>query len=136
MAVGQRTYRIVDEQRVEGTWRHIFTRDTRTYTLTDLIVYADGRIDCGTGGPTNLDGLRERLRSGRVVTAPPEGARAWAHHLASWQVAQPHAGIDADMLLGESELAATVADIPLPAAHGANLSGSPRTAGSTCDDGP
>ena len=101
MTLHRRTFRDVDGERVEGTWRHIFTRNMDIYFLTDLIVYADGAIDCGTGGLTDLDGLREQLLSGRVATALEDGARASAHHVAGWRFAEPHTGVDADMLLGE-----------------------------------
>ena len=97
----RRTFRNVDGQRVEGVWRHIFTRNGDTYYLADLVAYADGTVDCGTGGLTDLDGLREQLRRGRVATTLDEGAQASAHHLASWRFTQPQTWIDADMLLGE-----------------------------------
>jgi len=42
----------VDGQRVEGTWRHVFVRNWDRYFLTDLIVYADGAIDCTVDSPT------------------------------------------------------------------------------------
>jgi predicted NAD-dependent protein-ADP-ribosyltransferase YbiA (DUF1768 family) len=99
--MGRRTYRDVDGERVEGTWRHIFTRNMDIYFLTDLMIYADGAIDCGAGGLTDLDGLREQLRCGRVATALEDGAQASAHHLAGWRFAEPRTWVDADMLLGE-----------------------------------
>lgn len=97
----RRTYRNVDGERVEGTWRHIFTRNGDTYYLADLIVYADGAIDCGVGGLTDLHGLRRYLHSGRVATTLQDGSRASAHHVASWRFAEPDTWIDVDMLLGE-----------------------------------
>jgi predicted NAD-dependent protein-ADP-ribosyltransferase YbiA (DUF1768 family) len=95
------TFRNADGQRVEGVWRHIFTRNGDTYYLADLVIYADGAIDCRTGGLTDLDGLREQLRCGRVATTLEEGATASVHHVASCRFAQPQTWIDADMLLGE-----------------------------------
>ncbi|OJF10726.1 NADAR family protein [Couchioplanes caeruleus] len=97
----RRTYRDVAGQRIEGTWRHIFTRNMNTYFLTDLIIYADGAIDCGTGGLTDLDGLAEQLRCGRVATTLEDGAWASAHHLAGWRFTEPDSAINAEMLLGE-----------------------------------
>ncbi|GAB3956325.1 hypothetical protein GCM10027614_68190 [Micromonospora vulcania] len=73
MTRGQRTYRNVDGERVEGTWRPVFTRSMDTYLLTDLKVYADGAIDCGGGELTDLDGLREKLSCGCLATNLPEG---------------------------------------------------------------
>lgn len=97
----RRTYRDVDGQRVEGTWRHIFTRNMNHYFLTDLVMYADGAIDCGTGGLTDLDGLREQVRLGRVATTLDEGGWASAHHVAGWRFAVPRPWIDGEMLIGE-----------------------------------
>ncbi|MCP3785206.1 hypothetical protein NLX85_17720 [Micromonospora sp. A3M-1-15] len=91
----------MDGQRVEGTWRHIFIRNMDTYFLTDLVIYADGAIDCGVGGLTDLEGLREELRCGRVVTSIEEGGRASAPHVAVWRFTEPHTWIDEGMLLGE-----------------------------------
>lgn len=103
MVIGRRrTYREADGQRIEGTWRLIFTRSMDTYSLTELYIYADGAIDCGGGKLTNLDGLRAALRSGKVATTPEEGARGYAHHLAAWRFTEPQPWIDADMLVGEA----------------------------------
>lgn len=100
--MGRRTYREVDGERVEGTWRHIFTRNMDMYFLTDMIIYADGAIDCGTGGLTDLDGLRELLRCGRVAVTLTEGGRASAHHVASWRFLEPQTWVDAENLVGEA----------------------------------
>jgi predicted NAD-dependent protein-ADP-ribosyltransferase YbiA (DUF1768 family) len=97
----RRTYREVAGQRIDGTWRHIFTRNMNMYFLTDLVIYADGAIDCGTGGLTDLDGLAEQLRCGRVAVTLEDGARASAHHLAGWRFAESDSAINAEMLLGE-----------------------------------
>jgi hypothetical protein len=92
----------VDGDRVEGTWRHIFTRNMDMYFLADMIIYADGAIDCGTGGLTDLDGLREQLRCGRVAVTLTEGGRASAHHVASWRFLEPQTWVDAENLVGEA----------------------------------
>jgi hypothetical protein len=70
----RRAYRDADGQRVEGTWRHIFVRNADVYYLADLVVYADGAIDTGTGGLTDHRGLAQLLRSGRVATILTDGA--------------------------------------------------------------
>lgn len=48
------TYRVVDGARIEGTWRPAFIWNGGTYYLTDLLIYADGKVDCwglvGFGG--------------------------------------------------------------------------------------
>lgn len=102
----RRTFRDADGERVEGIWRHVFTRNGDTYLLTDLVVYADGAIDSGTGTLTDLDGLREQLRWGPISASLQGGARvgeqdASARHIATWRFTEPHAWIDADMLVGE-----------------------------------
>jgi predicted NAD-dependent protein-ADP-ribosyltransferase YbiA (DUF1768 family) len=94
-----RIYRETDGERINGTLRPVFIRNGRDYHLTDLRVYADGAIYCWEW--TDLNGLREHLRTGRVATSIEPGARAYAHHLASWQFADPHSWITAEQLLGE-----------------------------------
>ncbi|MGW1466353.1 NADAR family protein [Streptomyces sp. NPDC002308] len=99
MAIRQRTWRDVDGERIEGTWRHAFIRNGSRYFLTDLLIYADGMVDCW--GLETLDGFAGKLASGWVATDLPEGARASAHHLASWKFAEPRTGLTPEMLLGE-----------------------------------
>jgi hypothetical protein len=111
MTMRRRTYRNVDGQRVEGTWRHAFTRNGNTYYLTDLVVYADGAIDCGDGGLIDLNGLREKLACGCVATTLPEGGQASAHHVASWKFSEPRTWIDPDMLAGEVERRLDLGDV-------------------------
>ncbi|KAF0846000.1 NADAR family protein [Nocardia caishijiensis] len=92
MGRGNRTYRVVDGQRVEGTWRPIFIRNGGSYFLTDLKIYADGAIDCW--GMIDLDGLRDKLASGWVATTIESGAQASAHDLAGWKFLEPQVWID------------------------------------------
>jgi predicted NAD-dependent protein-ADP-ribosyltransferase YbiA (DUF1768 family) len=95
-----RIYREVDGGRIEGTLRPVFIRQAPgSYSLTELKVYADGSIDCWEW--MDLNGLRDKLRTGRVATRPEPGARVSAHHLAGWTVAEPVRGISAEELLGE-----------------------------------
>jgi hypothetical protein len=98
---GRRTFRDTDGARVAGVWRPVFTRFGDAYVLSDLIIYADGAIDCGTVGLTDLDGLREELRCGRVATELEDGALVHAHLVGTWRFAEPSAEVDADMLIGE-----------------------------------
>jgi len=49
----------------------------------------------------DIDGLRERLRTGRIATQLRQGAPASAHLLAGWRFDQPRLWIDADDLVGE-----------------------------------
>ncbi|GAA2460208.1 hypothetical protein GCM10010191_95780 [Actinomadura vinacea] len=94
----ERTYRIVDGERIEGTWRPIFIRNV-DYHLTDLLIFADGAIWCWEW--VDLDGLRAKLESGWVATTLEPGARATAHHLGAWRFGEPRSALTAEMLLGE-----------------------------------
>jgi predicted NAD-dependent protein-ADP-ribosyltransferase YbiA (DUF1768 family) len=95
-----RICREVDGGRIEGTLRLVFIRTMPgVYSLTELKVYADGSIYCWEW--VDLDGLRDKLRSGRVATRPEPGARVSAHHLAAWTAAEPVNSISAEELLGE-----------------------------------
>ncbi|MEZ0111799.1 putative NAD-dependent protein-ADP-ribosyltransferase YbiA (DUF1768 family) [Catenulispora sp. EB89] len=99
MGINQPTWRDVDGERITGTWRPAFIRNAGSYHLTDLIIYADGMVDCW--GLETLDGFAAKLRSGWVATELTEGARASAHHLASWKFAEPKTWLTPEMLLGE-----------------------------------
>ncbi|GAA4604085.1 putative NAD-dependent protein-ADP-ribosyltransferase YbiA (DUF1768 family) [Actinoplanes octamycinicus] len=96
----RRTYRDVDGLRVEGVGETVLVRNGGSYYLHDLRIYADGRIDSGSGPLVDLDGLRAELLSGRVATAPAEGARG-ASPYAEWRFADVRSRVDADMFLGE-----------------------------------
>ncbi|MFI0411854.1 NADAR family protein [Actinomadura sp. 3N508] len=96
--LSNRVYRVVDGRRVEGVARPIFIHNF-SYHLTDLLVFADGAINCWDW--VDLDGLREKLESGWVVTQVPEGAEVSAYGLGSWKAAEARFGLTAEMLLGE-----------------------------------
>lgn len=89
----------MDGERIEGTWRHAFIRNGGKYFLTDLLIYADGMVDCW--GLETLGGFADKLASGWVATDLSEGAQASAHHLASWKFAEPKTWLTPEMLLGE-----------------------------------
>ena len=94
-----RTFRLVDGEQIEGTTRPVFIRNGGTYFLTELRVFADGVIDCWDF--VDLNGLREKLRAGWVATSLEPGARASAHHLASWRFSEPQMWVTAEQLLAE-----------------------------------
>ncbi len=96
---GNRTYRIVDEERIDGILRPIFIRNGGDFYLTDLKIFADGAIHYREWG--DLDGLRSKLAAGWVATTLDEGARASAHDLASWRFGKVVTWITAEELLGE-----------------------------------
>lgn len=93
-----RTYRIVDGERIEGLSRPIFIRNG-DYHLTDLRVFADGAIYYWEWG--DLDGLRAKLECGWVATTLEEGAWASGHDLARWRLGEVVSWITAEELLGE-----------------------------------
>ncbi|XVQ11386.1 NADAR family protein [Spirillospora sp. CA-255316] len=93
-----RTYRIVDGERIEGTWRPVFVHNF-DYHLTDLKIFADGAIWCWEW--LDLDGLRAKLESGRIATAIEPGARASAHHVGAWRFDDFRTSLTPEMLLGE-----------------------------------
>lgn len=94
-----RISREVDGERVEGITRPVFIRNGGDYFLTDLKIYADGSIDCWEW--VDLAGLKAKLASGWVATSFEAGARASAHHLASWRFTDPQSWITPERLLGE-----------------------------------
>ncbi|MCP3756197.1 NADAR family protein [Streptomyces sp. TBY4] len=97
--IGNRiTHRVVDGVRIPGTWRPIFIRNGR-YFLTELFIYADGLIDCW--GLVTLEEFEEKIRTGWVATALPDGAEAAVHGLASWKFSEPRNQLTPDLLVAE-----------------------------------
>lgn len=88
----------VDGERVPGTWRHAFIRDGGHH-LTNLVIYADGLIDCW--GLVTLEEFAGKLRSGWVATELPEGGEASAFGIGSWKFADVHSYTTQANLLGE-----------------------------------
>ncbi|GAA1889210.1 NADAR family protein [Lapillicoccus jejuensis] len=99
MAMWSRTSRDVDGESVIGSWRHAFINNGGSYYLTDLIVYADGLVDCW--GLVTVEQFRDKLRSGWVATSLKEGAEASAHELASWTFKNVQSWVGADELYRE-----------------------------------
>ena len=66
--------------------------------LTDLIIYADGIVDCW--GSVPFATIVDKVRTGWVATQIKEGAPGNAHHLATWKFAQPWT-IGAELLVGK-----------------------------------
>lgn len=64
------THRLVDGERVEGVWCHVWVKGHSGYYVDDLFAYADGSLRCGEA--FDLRGLRQRLESGRIVLHDPE----------------------------------------------------------------
>ncbi|MET9634178.1 hypothetical protein ABZX92_42670 [Lentzea sp. NPDC006480] len=95
----RRTWRDADGERIPGTWRHAFIRNGDRYFLTDLLIYADGMVDCW--GLVTLDEFARMVTSGKVATEIPEGAEGSALHLGAWKFAEPRSWITAGALLAE-----------------------------------
>lgn len=98
MAYLNHTYRIMDGERIEGSWRHVFIKNG-TYFLSDLKVYADGMIDCW--GLVDLATFRKKVASGWVATSFPQGARASAFHLLNWKFDEPEVWLTPEQLIAE-----------------------------------
>ncbi|WP_328870313.1 NADAR family protein [Streptomyces sp. NBC_00287] len=66
------TYRVVDGEKIDGTWCHVWRRSTynEEYFVEDLVVFADGAVHCEER--TDLEGLEKLLRSGRVSATKPD----------------------------------------------------------------
>lgn len=94
-----RVYRHTDGERVEGTWRHVFVRDADSYVLADLIVYADGLLDCQ--GPLSLDELRDKVTDGTITTSPVHGGRGSDAELGEWRFGYPVSRVSPADLLAE-----------------------------------
>jgi ribA/ribD-fused uncharacterized protein len=94
-----RTYRVMEGERIEGSWRHVFIKNGGSYHLTDLKVYADGMIDCW--GLVDLATFRQKVASGWVATAYPQGAHANVFQLASWHFDQPESWVTQEQLIAE-----------------------------------
>ncbi|MFJ6773931.1 hypothetical protein ACIQOV_23765 [Kitasatospora sp. NPDC091257] len=77
----------------------MFIRNGGNYFLTDLLIYADGLIDCW--GLVTVEEFAEKLRSGWVATTFEDGARASAHHVAAWKFAEVQSWTTPEELLGE-----------------------------------
>jgi predicted NAD-dependent protein-ADP-ribosyltransferase YbiA (DUF1768 family) len=101
MVGGRITHRTVDEQRIDGVCRRVFLRRDDGYALTDLVVYADGAVECGGPALIDVERLKQRLHTGDVAATPPDGARVSIVQVAEWRVTDVRAYLDADLLLGD-----------------------------------
>lgn len=98
MSLRRRTYRMVDGARIEGTWRPVFIRNG-DYYLADLLIYADGKVHCW--GLVDFGEFCQQVRGGWVATTFAPGARASAHMVASWRMADPVSAVTAEHLIAE-----------------------------------
>src|ERR1044072_7957301 len=98
MASFFRTYRIQDGERINGVFFLAFIHNGN-YHLSPVSVYQDEMIDCW--GLVDLDGFKKKVRSGWVVTQPPEGADISVAFLASFRAVKASYWIDPEELIKE-----------------------------------
>jgi hypothetical protein len=90
---------MVDGARIEGTWRPAFIRNGDSYYLTDLLIFADDKVDCW--GLVDFEEFCGKVRTGWVATSFIDGAQASAHLLASWRMTDPVSAVSAEELIAE-----------------------------------
>jgi hypothetical protein len=112
MARNNRAYREVDGKMIRGTFLEVLFRSgthvgvgtlTYSYVSTHISVYEDGMIDCW--GLVDLDGFKEKVRQGEIVTSIPEGTRIYLGggagiHLTATEVSST---MTAEDLIGQVE---------------------------------
>lgn len=98
MSLRRRTCRMVDGALIEGTWRPVFIRNG-DYHLTELLIYADGKVDCW--GLLDFEEFCDKVREGWVATTFAPGARASAHMVAFWRMTDPVSTVTAEQLIAE-----------------------------------
>jgi len=65
------TYRMEDDKQVLGVFAMAFIHNV-SYYLTHISIYQDGMIDCWE--LVDFETFKQKVRTGWVVTRPPEGA--------------------------------------------------------------
>ncbi len=65
------TWRKVGDQIVAGVYLQAFIKNGNHYFVTEIKIYKDGMIDCW--GLVDLEGFKQKVRSGWVRTCVPEG---------------------------------------------------------------
>lgn len=69
MAWNGPTYRLVDGERINGAWCHVWVKSHSHFFVDDLFVYADGTFSCQ--GTFDLQGLGKRLERGKIALHDP-----------------------------------------------------------------
>lgn len=99
MPYSNRTSRIADGERIEGSWRHIFINTGLMYCLSELRIYADGMIDCW--GLVDFAVFQQKVASGYIATTLPQGAMASAYHIGGWSFDRPWSTLTPQLLIAE-----------------------------------
>lgn len=100
MAIIFRTYRIENEVRIDGVFFLAFIHN-QDYFLTPISIYKDGMIDCWE--LVDFEEFKRKVRSGWVVTQPPEGAKIGVAFLASFNAVTASYWIKPEELIKEVE---------------------------------
>ncbi len=98
MASFFRTYREENGTRIDGVFAMVFIHNLR-YHLTHISIYQDGMVDCW--GLVDFEKFKEKVRSGWVVTQPPEGAEVSISFLASFRAVDAYYWVDPEELIKE-----------------------------------
>jgi hypothetical protein len=67
------TARKAGDEIIPGTYLQAFIKNGQQYFVVEIKIYKDGVIDCWE--KVDLEGFKEKVRTGRVKTRVPEGAR-------------------------------------------------------------
>lgn len=86
------------DKEVLGTYLHAFIHNG-DYYLSEIKVYADGKIDCWE--LVDFDTFKKKVRSGWVVTQLPQGARVSISFVASFIVNEVHSFIEPEEFIKE-----------------------------------
>lgn len=87
-----------DGDRIEGVRLRAFIHNG-TYYLANIDVYRDGMIECWDW--VNFEGFKEKVRSGWVVTQPPEGAEVGIFPLGSFKITNGSFEVTSEELIKE-----------------------------------
>ncbi|GAA2020939.1 hypothetical protein GCM10009839_17220 [Catenulispora yoronensis] len=66
------TWRVVEDEKIYGTWRHAWIRNGKRLLLVDAMIYADGVVDCG--GATGFEEFAAKVRADQILPGPPYDA--------------------------------------------------------------
>jgi hypothetical protein len=86
------------DKEVVGTYLTAFIHNG-DYFLTEIKVYADGKVDCWE--LVDLETFKEKVRSGWVVTRLPEGARVSISDVVSLVAREVHSFIEPEEFIKE-----------------------------------
>lgn len=99
MASFFRTFRNTEDgRRIDGVFAMAFIHNG-DYFLTHISIYRDGMIDCW--GLVDLEEFKQKVRSGWVVTRPPENAKVHVSFLGAFNATDATYWIDPEEFIKE-----------------------------------